>query len=98
MNYRLVTPKGQPEITLGTPTGNVTLKNGQILPESPVVLSYPHLFTKIETGKQAKPEVMPVEVKVEMVENTKEEPKKSIIDLLKEATPKRKVGRPKKGF
>jgi hypothetical protein len=106
MNYKLIIPSGQPEITIGMPTGSVTLKNGQILPESNMVLSFPHLFKKVVDLQTIAPSIVSeIDKKVDEFVEKNVEPKKSVMDLLREvATPKiedttkRKAGRPKKIF
>ena len=91
MNYRVVTPNNQQSITLGLPYGgNITLTDGQILPESNFTKTFPDFFKPIEEPVVMKSQP---EMKVEHITVTDitEQIKK---DLQPEVPVKRKAGRP----
>jgi hypothetical protein len=105
MNFRLVTPNGQAEITLSSPYGSNTLKNGLILPDSPFVRSYPEYFHAIP---EIKPVLVPAIKNVsdvslaekwsEVLKSASNTDAKADLRESVETPVKRNPGRPRKNF
>ena len=89
-NYRFITPRGQDEVTLSAPYGNITIANGKIFPESDLTKSFPEYFYEIPKIIKTKPVVEKQELILEST-NTTEKVETPVVE-------KRKAGRPKSKF
>jgi hypothetical protein len=86
MMYKLVIPSKQQDITIGMQYGSVTIKNGQIVPDSDIVRLFPDYFVPIPEDKPA-----PVKLETPVETPVLETPLKMTAPT---EPPKRKAGRP----
>lgn len=102
--YKLILSNGQNEVTFGSPYGNTTFKNGEVVPESAFVKLYPNYFFPIpEVAKSSTlSDVMLGKVTPVIVEEPTAESIQKIVQLDTKisqnttTTVKRKPGRPPK--